>query len=202
MMLGFDQAESDHEVLKKWKAASCRVCKPCWELKYCPYGPLVEDFPLLPTIRTEAIEHNNYLSQCIKTGTLGNEEKLDDARRNTFEEMIAEFNPKEYPESIPQSIADMSCNVFGHICPIVFVAEAFTETSEERRVGRYISFKTKVRVVRRDNYTCQHCNKHLNDDEVEFDHIIPVSKGGSSEEHNIRLTCFTCNRGKSDKIDI
>lgn len=22
------------------------VCKPCWELKYCPYGPLVEFFPL------------------------------------------------------------------------------------------------------------------------------------------------------------
>jgi hypothetical protein len=21
------------------------VCKPCWELKYCPYGPLVEFFP-------------------------------------------------------------------------------------------------------------------------------------------------------------
>jgi hypothetical protein len=23
------------------------VCKPCWELKYCPYGPLVEYFPLV-----------------------------------------------------------------------------------------------------------------------------------------------------------
>jgi hypothetical protein len=23
------------------------VCKPCWELKYCPYGSLVEYFPLL-----------------------------------------------------------------------------------------------------------------------------------------------------------
>jgi hypothetical protein len=24
------------------------VCKPCWELKYCPYGPHVEQFPLHP----------------------------------------------------------------------------------------------------------------------------------------------------------
>jgi hypothetical protein len=23
------------------------VWKPCWELKYCPYGPLVEYFPLI-----------------------------------------------------------------------------------------------------------------------------------------------------------
>jgi 5-methylcytosine-specific restriction endonuclease McrA len=55
-----------------------------------------------------------------------------------------------------------------------------------------------MRVVRRDNHTCQHCGKQLKDDEVEFDHIIPIVKGGSSEEHNIRLTCFDCNRDKSD----
>ena len=29
-----------------WKTRVKSVCKPCWELKYCPYGPLVEDFPL------------------------------------------------------------------------------------------------------------------------------------------------------------
>ncbi|RLG30570.1 hypothetical protein DRO03_03970 [Methanosarcinales archaeon] len=59
-----------------------------------------------------------------------------------------------------------------------------------------------MRVVRRDNYTCQICGRHLLDDEVEFDHIIPFSKGGSSEEHNIRLTCFKCNRKKSDQVKL
>ena len=93
----------------------------------------------------------------------------------------------------------MNCTVFGHVCPVVFAAEWFSETDEERRTGRYIPFKTKIRVVRRDNYTCQHCSKHLLDNEVEFDHIIPVAKGGSSEEHNIRLTCHDCNADKSDK---
>lgn len=29
-----------------WKKRVKAVCKPCWELKYCPYGPLVEEFPL------------------------------------------------------------------------------------------------------------------------------------------------------------
>ena len=29
-----------------WNNRINRVCKPCWELKYCPYGILVEDFPL------------------------------------------------------------------------------------------------------------------------------------------------------------
>jgi hypothetical protein len=32
--------------VKEWKERTKHICKPCWELKYCPYGPLVEDFPL------------------------------------------------------------------------------------------------------------------------------------------------------------
>src|SRR5690242_11686254 len=28
------------------------VCKSCWELRYCPYGPMVEHFPLSPEHRT------------------------------------------------------------------------------------------------------------------------------------------------------
>ena len=167
-LLGFEPDEPDEKVLATWKAAATRVCKPCWELKYCPYGPFVEEFPLLPPTRKEV------------------------------EEDYPELNPEEYPEEI----SDMQCTVFGHICPVVFVAEGFTETSEPRRRGRYIPFKVKMRVVRRDNYKCQVCGKPLLDNEVEFDHIIPISKGGSSEEHNIRLTCFKCNRDKNDRVEI
>lgn len=155
-VLGIPRNMPASEVLRKWRGAAQKVCKPCWELKYCPYGPFVEESPLLPDI------------------------------------------PREY---IPKEIIETECSVFGHICPVLFVAEGFTETKQVRRRGRYISFKTKIRVVRRDNHTCQGCGKHLLDDEVEFDHIIPQSNGGSSEEHNIRLTCFKCNRDKSDKYE-
>ena len=27
------------------------ICKPCWDLKYCPYGPLVEQFPMTNDIK-------------------------------------------------------------------------------------------------------------------------------------------------------
>lgn len=184
------------------EVAATRVCKPCWELKYCPYGPWVEDSPLLPSTRKEAEKYQEYLKNCLKTGILEGGEPLDDERRRLFKEWTDEFNPEDYPEEIPEKIAEMACTVFGHICPVVFIAEDFTETNEVRRRRRYISFKVKMRVVRRDNYTCQVCGKHLLDNEVEFDHIIPLSKGGSSEEHNIRLTCFDCNRDKSDRVEI
>jgi hypothetical protein len=200
--LGLEPNTPDKEVLAKWKAATTRVCKPCWEIKYCPYGPWVEESPLLPPTRKQAEEHHEYLKECLRTEVLRNGAPLDDNRRRSFQVMVDGFNPDDYPEEIPEEFVEMECNVFGHICPVVFVAESATETAEPRRRGRYIPFQVKMRVVRRDNYTCQVCGRHLLDTELEFDHIIPISKGGSSEEHNIRLTCFKCNRDKSDQVEI
>jgi 5-methylcytosine-specific restriction endonuclease McrA len=35
---------------------------------------------------------------------------------------------------------------------------------------------------------------------LEFDHIIPVAKGGSNAETNVQLLCRRCNGKKSDMI--
>ena len=59
---------SDEELLRFWKKQWKRYCKPCWELKYCPYGPLVEDFPLLPPTLEMAEAHQSYLKGCLETG--------------------------------------------------------------------------------------------------------------------------------------
>lgn len=119
-----------------------------------------------------------------------------------FSKQVAQFNAGDHPEIVPEIFKDGECNIFGHVCPVFFAAEAITETSTTRRRGRYIPFAVKMRVVRRDNHTCQHCHKHLADYDVEFDHKIPIAKGGSSDEHNIRLTCYECNREKRDNVEI
>ena len=193
---------TDAAAMKAWRVAKTWACKPCWELKYCPYGPFVEDSILLPSTRAAATAHNEHLKNCLATAKLPDGVQLDRVRKNLFEREVKAFDPANYPEEIPEEISEMECSQFGHVCPVIFAGEALTETTEIRRRGRYIPFSVKMRVVRRDNYTCQHCKKHLADREVEFDHIIPVAKGGSSEEHNIRLTCFDCNRDKSDKVEI
>ena len=52
-------------------------------------------------------------------------------------------------------------------------------------------------VWRRDQGKCTQCQSVRN---LEFDHIVPVSKGGSNTARNIQLLCETCNRRKSDGI--
>jgi hypothetical protein len=49
----------------------------------------------------------------------------------------------------------------------------------------------------RDNGRCAKCSSR---ERLEYDHIIPVSKGGSNTERNIELLCEACNRAKSDSI--
>lgn len=306
--LGYERDETDEDVYADWKERTTRVCKPCWELKYCPYGPLVEQSPLLPPVLDGMLKQQQYFESCLSNGTVGettnltpeltamyeewivddqlllhqalndlrhakfledaskhedddekitaflaqelppieiyrakftvsldevreedfeadawkqlqelasekreiyqkaletgiidNRSPLEPARRAWFEERVSTFNTDDYPVIIPESFQEASCSVFGHICPVYFTAEELTETQEARRIGRQnLKFRTMMRIVRRDDYRCQHCNKKLEDSEVEFDHIIPIAKGGNSEEHNLRLTCFGCNRDKSD----
>jgi len=52
-------------------------------------------------------------------------------------------------------------------------------------------------VWRRDQGRCVKCGSQ---EKLEFDHIIPHSKGGSDTARNIQLLCERCNRLKSDAI--
>ena len=70
-----------------------------------------------------------------------------------------------------------------------------TQQKPERREP--IPEDVKFEVWRRDGGKCVICGSQKN---LEFDHIIPFSKGGSSTARNLQLLCQDCNRHKSDKI--
>lgn len=61
--------------------------------------------------------------------------------------------------------------------------------------SRNISLVTKKVVFARDDGSCQCCG---NNDNLEYDHIIPFSCGGNNEPSNIQLLCQRCNRSKSN----
>ena len=187
-------------ILADWREATRSICKPCWELKYCPYGPLVEDSPHLPPTRNGAERHNAYLRDCLASGRLSDGSSLSDTRRKDFQSQVQEFDPKNYPRSIPKVLIDASCLVFGHLCPVFFVSEAMTETRDARQHRRTIPRDVMLKVVRRGGQICQRCFQPVPDNQMEFDHIIPFGKGGATTVDNLRLLCRDCNREKRDAL--
>jgi 5-methylcytosine-specific restriction endonuclease McrA len=64
------------------------------------------------------------------------------------------------------------------------------------RHTRRISQDVKIAVSARDGGRCRQCGSTEN---LHFDHIIPVSKGGANTVANIQLLCGPCNRAKAAK---
>ncbi len=60
-----------------------------------------------------------------------------------------------------------------------------------------IPSEVRREVWRRDHGKCVKCGSR---EKLEYDHIIPVAKGGSNTARNIELLCESCNRSKSASI--
>lgn len=69
--------------------------------------------------------------------------------------------------------------------------------AEKEKRNRNIPGSIKKIIWDRDGGKCVSCGSTT---DLEFDHDIPFSKGGSNSTDNIRLLCKTCNRKKSNKI--
>lgn len=69
--------------------------------------------------------------------------------------------------------------------------------NNDKNVREAIPSQVKLAVWHRDKERCVTCNNNKN---LEFDHIIPISKGGANTINNIQLLCLNCNRKKSNKI--
>ncbi len=178
-----------------WDKRTKAVCKPCWELKYCPYGGLVEQFPILGPTRQQAIKHNEFLKSQLKKGAYSG------WRKELFEKEVKNFNQNSYPPTYSKNDISKQCIIFGHQCPVYYTNEPLTETKELRNISRSIPRKVQFQVLKRDNQICNDCENSVKEENIEFDHIIPWSKGGCSDEHNVKLLCKNCNRKKSNKFE-
>jgi 5-methylcytosine-specific restriction endonuclease McrA len=77
--------------------------------------------------------------------------------------------------------------------PVVIRLVTYVRVPRDSRRRRI----TRRAVFARDSWTCQYCGRtsHLT-----VDHVVPRSRGGTSQWDNIVTSCAPCNRRKGDRI--
>lgn len=73
--------------------------------------------------------------------------------------------------------------------------------AKEQRI--LMTSKLREAIKKRDNFTCCNCGNSTHNEAnllLEIDHIVPISKGGFTEESNLQTLCWKCNRSKGSKI--
>ncbi|MBF0379218.1 MAG: HNH endonuclease [Desulfamplus sp.] len=113
----------------------------------------------------------------------------NDIRAMVDSNEISEFEAKDLLERL----------VLWGIIPVEDCVEGRTENNKYAR--RPISNSKRYDVLRRDKFQCVLCGASGSGANLEVDHIIPVSQGGTSDMKNLRCLCFKCNRGKHAKIE-
>ena len=153
------------------------------------------------------IGYSNYLSfnenEYFEEGNIGFEDldnyfDSEDSEHKTTIKTAFEENPDkdEVTVQIPALIFGIQkqVTVFKNGISENLIKEADNRTKKR---SRKISQKVKDEVWNRDNGKCVECGSN---EDLEFDHIIPHSKGGANTYRNIQLLCEPCNRSKSAKI--
>src|ERR1051326_2759809 len=64
-----------------------------------------------------------------------------------------------------------------------------------KRPGRF----SRYNIYARDKLICQYCGRRLPRYELNLDHVIPRSRGGTSTWENVVCSCHECNRRKGGR---
>jgi 5-methylcytosine-specific restriction endonuclease McrA len=58
---------------------------------------------------------------------------------------------------------------------------------------------SRLNVYTRDESTCQYCGRRLPRSELNLDHVVPRSRGGSTSWENVVCSCVRCNLRKGGR---
>ena len=84
----------------------------------------------------------------------------------------------------------------GGMALIEFLLRVRQVLQQKVRTGRRISKRDKKILYERQNGRCNGCKGKYDIKDLEIDHIVPKSRGGSDDLENLQLLCGHCNRTK------
>lgn len=95
--------------------------------------------------------------------------------------------------------ADMVLNGRGEIKTVsqVFARPSIIRLERMVKKPRPQVKLTKKEILRRDNYTCQYCGRHL--PFLTVDHVVPRRLGGHHTWNNLVAACPSCNHRKGGR---
>jgi 5-methylcytosine-specific restriction endonuclease McrA len=76
-------------------------------------------------------------------------------------------------------------------------------------IARGISGKLRRQILERNGFTCRVCGAAAGEESgceppkrcrLQVDHVVPISQGGTDDEHNLRAVCVYYNKDKADVI--
>jgi hypothetical protein len=71
----------------------------------------------------------------------------------------------------------------------------------DRVPRRHVRF-SRYNIYARDQNRCQYCGKQFSRAELNLDHVVPRSQGGTSMWENVVCSCLRCNRVKGGRTPL
>jgi len=101
------------------------------------------------------------------------------------------FNFNDWRQLRPQPGED----AVGVVSGFIRVPRVILLVGYDRIPRRQVRF-SRLNIFLRDGNTCQYCGRTLPRKELNIDHVIPRSRGGTSVWENVVCSCLECNRRK------
>jgi len=101
-------------------------------------------------------------------------------------------------ESWSQITAERNDETIGLVDRVIKVPRVILLITYDRMPKRHVRF-SRYNIFARDKNTCQYCGRKFPRSDLNLDHIIPRSQGGTSTWENVVCSCHQCNRQKGGK---
>ncbi len=88
---------------------------------------------------------------------------------------------------------------FGLVDRMIRVPRVLLLMVYDRLPKKSIRF-SRLNIYLRDKNTCQYCGRFYPKYELNLDHVVPRSRGGTSSWDNIVCSCIDCNRRKGGSL--
>jgi 5-methylcytosine-specific restriction endonuclease McrA len=92
----------------------------------------------------------------------------------------------------------MHDDTIGLVNRVIRVPRVILLVAYDRLPRRQVRF-SRFNIYSRDRNTCQYCGDRFARSDLNLDHVVPRSQGGTSHWENVVCSCHACNRRKGGR---